>query len=249
MICQNYLTLAESMPIGVFPQHYGIYDIITTTDTQKKIIENYFEGVNVYTVSPMISNLFRKPTVPQKLIVNIVAKKQDDVNRIVKPFYWMHPYFRFVSFRDLRGLNQEVFSNALREGAITVWVDDETGFGYSALEALRSGTIVIGKLPSCPPDWCIETAEDGSKVLTDSVIWFDNINDAPSLIASAVEKWISDEVPSEIYESMDKLSDAYSENDFNKQIDNVYVETLFKKRLDSFQSLYRGLEEKNNQKK
>mgnify|MGYP002520347908 CR=1 FL=1 len=39
-------------------------------------------------------------------------------------------------------LLQEDFAKYMSEGTITVWVDERTDFGYSALESMACGNIV-----------------------------------------------------------------------------------------------------------
>ena len=46
----------------------------------------------------------------RKLIINLLVKEQSDANKIVKPFYWKNPLYRWVSFRDLRGLPKNILS-------------------------------------------------------------------------------------------------------------------------------------------
>ena len=66
------------------------------------------------------------------MIINVVARDQSDIKRVVKPFYWKYPMFKWVSFKELRNLSKEEFSKALREAAITIVIDDTTSFGYTA---------------------------------------------------------------------------------------------------------------------
>ena len=137
------------MPVSQTLDNLNITDAIVTTKVQESKIKDYFPTVRTHIVSPSIKKVFRNNDAPRKLIVNIISKEQSDLNRIVKPFYWKNPIYKWVSFRDLRGLSQEAFAEALREAAITIWIDDKTSFGYSLLEdapqmiasAVRSWTL------------------------------------------------------------------------------------------------------------
>lgn len=243
IIMQNYNFLCEFMPVGVTPFDLKINEIITTTDTQKKIAENYFPGITCHVVAPCIKNVFRPSTEPQKLIINVVAKNQSDVNRVVKPFYWKYPIYKWVSFRDLRGLNQEVFADALREAMLTIWIDDKTNFGYAALEAMRCGTILLAKVPEKLTDWNVEETETGKK-LTDSCIWFDDIDSLPDMIASIVRTWTLDELPNDVYESQKFFNDVYTKEQQEMQIKEVYVDGLFDRRKREFEEVLTQI--KNN---
>jgi hypothetical protein len=164
------------------------------------------------------------------MVVNIVAKNQSDVNRIVKPFYWKYPLYRWISFRDLRGLPNTMFADALREAAVTIWVDTDTNFGYTPLEAMKSGSIVIGKIPEDIPEWMYD--EDGN--INNAGIWFDNINDIYPIIASVVRTWINDSVPVELYNDMVTISERYTPAAQKKAIEDVYVKGFFEKRQQDF---------------
>ena len=103
------------------------------------------------------------------MIVNVVAKDQSDVNRIVKPFYLKYPSMKWVSFKDLRGLSKDAFAEALREAAVTVWVDEPTSFGYSAIEAMKSGSIVVAKIPETTLEWMEPDEKTGT--LRNCCVW------------------------------------------------------------------------------
>ena len=203
VILQNFNYLTEFMPFGGGWSDMGIRDVITTTERQGQLAKESFPYINTHVVPPAIKSLYYEGKEPKKMIINIVAKNQSDVNRIVKPFYWKFPLYRWVSFRDLRGLPNETFAEALREAAITIWIDTDTNFGYTPLEAMKSGSIVIGKIPEEVPEWMVK--EDGT--INDSGIWFDNINDVYPMIASVVRTWINDNVPTEIYDEIITVED------------------------------------------
>lgn len=243
IIMQNYNHLCEFMPVGVTPFNLNIDDIITTTETQENIAKDYFPGIHTYVVPPKIKTKFRNNNKPKKLHFNIVARNQSDVNRIIKPFYWKYPIYKWVTFRDLRTVTQDVFADALRESAFTIWVDDKTNFGYSALEAMRSGSIVLAKVPEKLTDWNIEETEEGKK-LTDACIWFDDIDSLPRMIASLVRTWTMDEIPDSVYEGLKTFNDVYTKEQQEEAIDNVYVNGLFLTRKKEFEEVLEQL--KNN---
>lgn len=243
IIMQNYNHLCEFMPVGVTPFDMNINEVITTTETQKDIIEDYFPGIKTHVVPPKIKTIFRKSKSPKKLIINVISKTQSDVNRIVKPFYWKYPIYKWVSFRDLRGVSQSVFSEALRDAAITIWVDDKTNFGYSALEAMRCGSILLAKVPEKLTDWNIEDTDKGKK-LTDACIWFDDIDSLPRMIASIVRTWTMDELPESVYNGLDTFNDVYTKEQQEEAIKKAYINGLFEKRKHEFEEVLTQL--KNN---
>lgn len=240
IIVQNTNNMTEFMPVSQSLENLGITDAIVTTKSQEKKLKTYFPEVRTHIVSPSINPVFHAQDAPQKLLVNVVAKDQSEVNRIVKPFYWTNPIYKFVSFRDLRGLRQDVFANALSEAAVTVWVDDNTPFGYTLLEALRSGTVVLAKVPDEPSDWMLDAAGN----LTDSVIWFNSLDDVKDMIAAVVRSWTLMNLPEKVYEEAKKFDGLYSEETQAAEIDYVYVKTIIGRRLNDFKEVLAEL--KNN---
>lgn len=230
-LLQNFDYLTEFIPVGATWADLNIYDVITTTAEQEKMIKEVFPYVRTNIVRPSISPCFRDGVEPKKLIINIVAKEQSDVNKIVKPFYWKAPIYKWVSFRELRGLSREDFANALREAAITVWVDTDTNFGYTPIEAMKSGNIVIGKIPEIIPEWML----DGDN-FKDNGLWFNDMRDVHRLIASVVKSWIYDEIPDTIIKNIKDMKDVYSIDEQRTDIVKVYVDGLFKQRKNELET-------------
>lgn len=230
VLVQNYNHITEFMPVSQTYENLNITDVITTTKIQEAKVKEWFPYVRTHVVSPSIKPMFRKNIEPKKLIVNIISKDQSIVNQIVKPFYWKNPLYKWVSFRDLRGVNQETFCEALREAAITIWADDTTNFGLTLLEALRCGGVVLAKVPNNPSDWMIENGD-----LTESVLWFNNIDDVSDMLSSVVRSWTTDAIPDDVYTEQDKFTDFYNEETQANEIDAVYVKSLFERRLKEFE--------------
>lgn len=229
ILVQNVNNMTEFMPVSQTLEALNITDAIVTTKAQYGKLKEYFPTVRTHIVSPSIKPVFRNSDTPRKLIINVIAKEQSDVNRIIKPFYWKNPLYKWVSFRDLRGVSQDVFAEALREAAITIWVDDKTPFGYSLLEALRCGGLVIAKVPESLSDWMTDEEH-----LTDSVIWAETTDDISDMLASVVRSWTLDNIPEEVYTAQAKLDSAYSEAEQERQIEDAYINGLFEKRLADF---------------
>ena len=240
IILQNHSFMMDFMPLGVTPFDMNINEIVTTTQALKDIADEYFPGIKTHIVRPVIDPVFRNNDKPKKLIINVVSRNQDDINRIINPFYLKYPVYKWVSFRDLRGMSQEAFADALREGAITLWMDDITDFGYAALEAAKSGSIVLAKVPDTPTDWTFvrEVTEDGEQNgLNPAFIWFDDIRRAPDMIASIVRTWTLDRIPAELYDNLSKAADSYTKDNHLADVETGYVEELFQKRLADFKEV------------
>lgn len=232
MIVQNFNNLCEFMPPTQTPLTLGITNVIATTEYQAEKVKEFFPDIRCNIVSPSISKVFRPMEGPKKLIVNIISKNQSYVNQITKPFYWKNEVYKWVSFRDLRGLSQEMFAEALREAAVTIWVDDDTSFGYSLLEALNCGTLVLAKVPNNPSDWMMNNDE-----LSESILWFDELEDLPNLLSSIVRSWTLDLIPNKIYEKQNEFHAMFNSEKQSNEIQDAYVDGLFKKRLEEFEEV------------
>lgn len=221
-ILQNYDYILEQIPLATQWGDMGIMEAIVNTEHNKELLEDSFPYVKSTVINPYIDPMFGNTNEPKKLIVNIIAKDQRDVNRIIKPFYWKYPTYKWVSFRDLRGFPQEQFSQLLREGAITVWADDATNFGYSALEAMKSGSIVIAKIPENEQKWMVSDEDINMK---NCCVWFDKFEDSHRVIASVIRSWMTDNVPTVLAEEAEKVNEMYSyeatEKEFVEYINNV----------------------------
>lgn len=230
-ILQNFDRMFEFIPFGSTWGDLGIFKVITTTEDNAKRLKTYFPQTDVNVITPKISNVFSNDGKMKKLIVNVVTRESGDVNKIVKPFFWQYPMYRWVAFRELRGLNREDFSQALQEAAITVWTDDVTNFGYTALEAMKCGSIVVGRVPDVAPEWMIE---EDSENLVNAGIWVDSFATLPNVLASVIRTWTMDGIPSQIQENADKLVSKYTQGKQLQDIKNVIVEKLVGDRKKDF---------------
>lgn len=241
-ILQSFDKLTEFIPFGATWGDLGIFKAITTSDTNAKRLNTYFPFVKTGVIKPKISNVFNRTDGKQKkLMVNLVTREPGDVNKIVKPFFWQYPLYRWVAFRDLRGMSRSDFAEALRDAAITVWVDDTTDFGYTPLEAMKSGSLVIGKVPSAVPEWMMT-----DNTLTNSGIWVDDFVTLPSILASVIRTWTMDEIPAEIQHDADELVLNFTEGQQLQDIKTVIIDGLVAERRREFE---KTLEELNNTEK
>jgi len=231
-ILQNYNYLVEQMPYVAQWGDFGVMEAITNSDYQKRELNNVFPYVKVTKVSPFISKIFGKTSEPKKMIVNVIAKDQSDIKKVVKPFYWKYPMFKWVSFKELRNLSKEQFSNALREAAITVVIDEDASFCYSALEAMKSGSITMCKVPDTEWDWARN--EDGS--LPNCCVWFNDYDTLHKQMASVVRSWITDKVPQILEDETKRVLDGISYEKTKNEFLS-YVNEVFDKRKNEMKEL------------
>lgn len=220
----NYLT--EIIQPGATWLDYNIRECITTTKEHSNHLKELFPEVETQVVRPYINELYYNDDTAKKLIINIIADKKTDVNKIVKEFFWKYPMYKWVGFRDVRGIAREEFSEALREAFATVWVDDDTNFGASALEAMACGNIVIGKIPQDVPEWMSENDN-----LENNGVWFYNMHDVHEIIANVVQSFIHNNVPDVLYKNADDSVSKYRKEQFVNDIKTVYIEHFVAQRI------------------
>lgn len=240
-ILQNYDYVLEQMPVSAQWGDLGIMEAITNTDANAELLKEIFPYVKTKTIHPYIDEMFVPTTKPKKMVINLITKDQKTINRVIKPFYWKYPIYKWVTFRHLNGFPKETFAEMLREGAITIWEDDDTHFGYSALEAMQSGSLVIGKMPDNVQEWM---EKDGS--LRNCCVWFDDYNKLHKIIASVVRSWVSNNVPSEIDESAKETLALYSKENTTKEI-LEYVDGVIERRQIEMESMLNTIKNQINE--
>lgn len=240
VLLHNYDYITEFIPFSDEWGTYGIHDVIANTKAQGDLISSVFPYVNVKILNPYISNIFRKPIKPKKLIVNIISKKTEDVNKIMKQFYWKYPMYKFISFRDLRGYPKETFAEFLQESAITVWIDNETPFGYSAIEAIKAGNIVIGKVPEHIPEWMGD--ENG---LFNNGVWTYDLNTIPDILSRVLGSWMQDRIPETLCENMDNVDNLYTFEGYQNNVNEI-INGYINDRINELKEIKTVINNKNS---
>lgn len=239
VLLQNFSYVTDFIPYGVEWKNYGIYDVLATTKKQEELIKSVFPYVRSKVLPPVVPSVFRKPIEPKKLLVNIITSDQRIANRIIKTFYWKYPIYKFVSFVDLRNYSRDEFSEKLREGAITVWVDNDTQFGHSAVEAIACDNVLIGKVPDMIPEWM--TNEDGT--LNDCGVWTYDVNLIPELLANVIGAWMQDNIPEQLTSSMDYVNTLYTVDKWNENVDNT-IKNIVDEQIKSFEQIKSSIHSK-----
>ena len=240
VLLHNYDYITEFIPFSDEWGTYGIHDVIANTKAQGDLISSVFPYVNVKILNPYISNIFRKPIKPKKLIVNIISKKTEDVNKIMKQFYWKYPMYKFISFRDLRGYPKETFAEFLQESAITVWIDNETPFGDSAIEAIKTGNIVIGKVPEHIPEWMGD--ENG---LFNNGVWTYDLNTIPDILSRVLGSWMQDRIPETLCENMDNVDNLYTFEGYQNNVNEI-INGYINDRINELKEIKTVINNKNS---
>jgi hypothetical protein len=226
VLCQAYDYMLETIPPGVSWTQFGFVKCITTSEKQKNYITQIMKTANVDVIEPFIPSCFSKKDKPSKPIIAIHTREQRDTAKIIKSFYLKFPQYRWITFRDMRGIKQEDFSKFLKESFVSVWVDNESGFGTFPIESMLCSTPVIGKIPNMKPDWLKE----------DNGIWTYEFNDIVDILANFTQNWLEDNISESLYEKIVESGKEFSNYEkFEKEMVNNF-NSYFEIRSNMFSS-------------
>ena len=242
VILQNFTYATEIIPAGVSWDDLKIRECLTTSDILGKRLSSYFPDVQMRIVRPSIQKEFKCEKKPKQLVINLVAKDWKDINNIVKPFYWKYPIYAWVTFRPIINATREDFAKASQESFATIWCDSDTDFGYSAIEAMSAGNILIGKVPENENEWMYK---DGN--LRNNGVWFYASKDAIDLVAGIVQSFLLDNIPDSIFEEMKDTVETYT---IEKQIEDIkenIVNGIFAQREQELEISYNAFKKKEKE--
>ena len=209
VLCQAYDYMLETLAPGVSWPQYGFFKCITTSEEQKNYIKDVMKSVSIDIIPPYIPSDFSKKDKPSKPIISIHTREQRDTAKIIKAFYLKYPQYRWLTFRDMRGIKQDDFAKFLKESFVSVWVDYESAFGTFPIESMISGTPVIGKAPALKPEWMSD----------DNGIWTYQFNEIVDIIANFTQNWLEDNISEKLYENMESTGKKYqSIETFSKNV-------------------------------
>lgn len=224
VLSQSYSYIFELLGIGkTWNYDFGFNDVITTSKGQSDYIKNHFPNIKTHIIEPSIPEYFTPSDIPKKPVVGIMTREQKDVLNIVKSFYLQFPMYKWVTFKDLRGLSRKTFAEEVKQNCLSVWVDSASSFGTFPIESMKCDTPVIATIPDLIPDWMVDKGTDPENTkLRDNGIWTDNILNIPGLIAEYLRLWLEDSVPEGILTEMKEMNSNFTPEAQKAQIKNVF---------------------------
>lgn len=232
VLSQAYDHVLETLQPGQTWSQLGFFKCITTSEHQKEYLENLMKNVSFDILEPTISDLFNKTNLPAKPIVAVHSRDQRDSINLIKSFYIKFPQYRWVTFRDMRGLSQTEFSNTLKECFLSVWVDETSSYGTYPLESMKCGVPTLGLAPNLVPTWMNE----------DNGIWINNKVQMVDYIADFLQNWLEDNVNPNLYSEMEKtVQTLNTKESFDKQSVELF-EGYIQTRINSFEEQLTKLE-------
>lgn len=242
---QSYDYILEILNLGAKWSDYGIKDCVTTSEKQKQYISELFRNINVDVVPLGIPDYFKPTSKLQSPVVSLSCRDQRDTTKIVKTFYLKYPEYKWITFRDMKGLPRTTFAQTLAESCLAVWVDPTAGFGTFPIEAMKCGVPVIGRVPHMIPEWMEQNGVNGEdKSLKENGIWTYDTLRIPDLIATFVRLWLEDNIPTDVYEKMKETPSNYTMENMGKIL-MEYYQKQFNSRITELSTLITQSETSN----
>ena len=225
VLCQAYDHIFETLQPGQTWSQLGFHKCITTSEKQKEYINGVMRQISVDVLQPSISDNFKKAEFPPKTIVNVHTRDQRDTVNLIKTFYSKFPQYRWITFRDLRGLTEKEFAEAMKDSFVSIWIDQASSYGTFPLESMKMGIPVIGLVPDIVPEWMDEN----------NGIWINNKTILNDVLSDYIQNWLEDNINPELYSKMEETVNSLpSLSSFEKNTTDLF-NNLMSTRLTSFE--------------
>jgi hypothetical protein len=237
VMCQSYDYLLELLPIAKrWDLDYGFSHVITTSKKQEEYVKNLFPLTKTHVVPVSIPSYFKTSDKPKLPIISILTRNQADTAKIAKSFYLQYPMYKWLTFKELRGLSRQQFAYELGKSCLAIWIDDSSGFGTFPVEAMECGTPVIGKIPNMIPEWMETLDESGNPSIKNNGVWTNTTLNIPELIATYMKIWLEDSVPSDLMQSIEESTGKYTPENQKEILSGVYSQ-LVSERKEEFNNI------------
>tara|TARA_R110000851_G_scaffold67262_11_gene152015 strand:+ start:2000 stop:3127 length:1128 start_codon:yes stop_codon:yes gene_type:complete len=247
VLSQSYDYALELLPVGRRWTDYGFNDVITTTEKQAKQLKTYFPSIKTHIIPVSIPEYFKDSKKPKIPVITILTREQGVAAKIAKMFYLQYPLYKWVTFKELRGLSRKQFADELGKSCLAVWIDDNSGFGTFPLEAMECNTPVIGKIPALVPEWMEGVDDDNNSVIKNNGVWTNTHVNIPELISTYMKVWLEDSVPTELLNGMESTKGKYTPEKQKECIENIYA-LLVNNRKDEYKAALEQLNKLETEK-
>lgn len=226
VISQSYDHIFETLQPGQTWNTLGFLKCITTSEKQKEYLETQMRNVSFDVIEPYISNNFVENIFPPKTIINVHTKDHRDTINLIKSFYAKFPQYRWFTFRDLRGLSEIEFAEAMKDSFVSIWIDQNSSYGTFPLESMKMNIPVIGLVPDIIPSWMNEN----------NGVWVNNKTIVTDVISDFIQNWLEDNINPTIYENMKKTVESLpTKETFESNVTELF-ERLISTRMEGFKN-------------
>lgn len=229
VFCQNWYYVLNSLPVGVYWNHFGITDCMSVSNIQSdylKMIMPFLKIKNV--VGHIPDDVFYPPEkkTQKKLQVAFIPSRFDNGTKsanVIKTFFSLYPFLRFIEFKQVGGMTNEQYAELLRESAFYVHFDEYSSWGTAPIEAYLSKCLVAG--------W---DGFGGREYMNPDNTWVVPNGDILRLamaIGNMIETYLMDDVKDKTYQEMEAATMLYTreaEKDSILKTHNEYREERVK---------------------
>jgi hypothetical protein len=240
---QSYDYLLELLAVGKrWDFDFGFNDVVTTSKKQASYVKSLFPSIKTHIVPVSIPSYFKPTGKPKTPVVAVLTRNAGEASKLAKSFYLQYPIYKWVTFKELRGLSRENFATQLEKCCLAVWIDDQSGFGTFPLEAIECNTPVIGKMPNMIPEWMENVDENGEVSVKNNGVWTNTTLNIPELIATYLKIWLEDAVPTDLLDAMAETKGQYSVENQKQILEDVYS-AIFENRTSELKITLEKLED------
>lgn len=153
VLCQSWYYVLNGLRVGQTWQQYGIQDVISVSDGITEYLNAVMPGLKIKELKQSIDRDLFKPVsfVDKKPVIAYQPGRGQDAvlktHNVIKTFYAFFPHYRWIRFVELQNLSKKEYAERLGESAFALYTDEIAGFGTLPLEAMASGTHVVGWTP------------------------------------------------------------------------------------------------------
>lgn len=153
VLCQSWYYILSGLRVGQNWQKYNIQDVISVSEGITEYLNAIMPGLKIKELKQSIDRDLFKPVsmVDKKPIIAYQPGRSQDAAlktaNVIKTFYSFFPHYRWVRFVELQNLSKKEYAERIGESAFVLYTDEIAGFGTLPLEAMASGTHVIGWTP------------------------------------------------------------------------------------------------------
>lgn len=223
VFAQSWWYVLTTMQAGQKWQHLGINDVISISEGITQFLETMMPGLNIKTYKQSIDrNIFpvKSPLAKLPKIAYMPGRSEEAAIKtaaVIKAFYAFYPHYQWIRFDALSNLNKEEFSKRLSESAFVLYTDEIAGFGTLPLEAMATGTHVIGWTPQGSKEY--QNKENGFWAINGDIFQL------ADLIGQALERWILGMLDNpEIQKTYEDTLSKYTVEAEKEAIINLYNE-------------------------
>jgi len=226
VLSQSHEYLLELLPLGRRWTDYGFSDVITTSNKQANHLKTLFPSIKTHVASVGIPDYFKPSDKPKIPVISIVTREQGQAAKIAKQFYLQYPLYKWITFKELKGLSREKFAEELGKSCLAVWLDESSGFGTFPLEAIQCDTPVIGKMPNMIPEWMEDVDELNKVSIKNNGVWTNTTLNIPELISTYMKVWLEDNLPPNLINGMSETKDTYTVEKQKSDIGKVWGDLI-----------------------